>query len=149
MKKKSKRGKWIIDSITNKVLSNKHNIAVLGEKHHIIYLPDGTYNPARYSGPETNLKIRIERNDQRLSYVHQVAEGHDRRYATASTDADIITSDNKMVQLLSKAQQQKLDSNFNINQGMLIKANMLLEDRFGVPKSFLLLMEKQDNQQQV
>ena len=30
----------------------------------------------------------------------------------------------------------KLDSNFNINQGMLIKAKILLEDKFGVPKTF-------------
>jgi hypothetical protein len=42
------------------------------------------------------------------------------RYAFALTDADIRTADNKMIQLLTKAQAQKLDSNFNINQGMLI-----------------------------
>ncbi len=42
-----------------------------------------------------------------------------------------------MVQLLTKAQAQKLDSNFNINQGMLIKAKIFLEDKFGVPKTFL------------
>ena len=58
------------------------------------------------------------------------------RYALASTDADIRTADNKMIQLLTKAQAQKLDSNFNINQGMLIKAKILLEDKFGVPKTF-------------
>ena len=135
-KKSKKRGKGIIDSISNKILSNKHNIALPGERHQIIYLPDGTYNPARYSGPGTNLKVRIGRNDQPLSYVDKVAEGHDLRYALASTDADIRTADNKMIQLLTKAQAQKLDSNFNINQGMLIKAKILLEDKFGVPKTF-------------
>ena len=138
VKKRKSRivGKGFIDSISNKVLSNKHNIALPNEKHQIIYLPDGTYNPARYSGPGTNLKVRIGRNDQPLSYVDKVAEGHDLRYALASTDADIRTADNKMIQLLTKAQQQKLDSNFNINQGMLIKAKILLEDKFGVPKTF-------------
>ena len=138
VKKRKSRivGKGFIDSISNKVLSNKHNIALPGERHQIIYLPDGTYNSARYSGPGTNLKLRIQRGDQPLSYVDKVAEGHDLRYALASTDADIRTADNKMIQLLTKAQQQKLDSNFNINQGMLIKAKILLEDKFGVPKTF-------------
>ena len=138
VKKRKSRivGKGFIDSIANKVLSNKHNIALPGERHQIIYLPDGTYNPARFSGPGTNLKVRIGRNDQPLSYVDKVAEGHDLRYALASTDADIRTADNKMIQLLTKAQSQKLDSNFNINQGMLIKAKILLEDKFGVPKTF-------------
>jgi hypothetical protein len=118
VKKRKSRivGKGFIDSITNKVLSNKHNMALPGEKHQKIYLPDGTYNPARYLGPGTNLKIRIGRNDQPLTLVDKVAEGHDRRYATASTDADIRAADNKMIQLSTKAQQQKLDSNFNINQ---------------------------------
>ncbi len=60
---KKKNGKGFIDSLANKVLSNKHNIALPGKKHQIIYLPDGTYNPARLSGPGTNLKLRISRND--------------------------------------------------------------------------------------
>ncbi len=113
---KKKKGRGIIDSIANKVLSNKHNIALPGERHQVIYLPDGTYNSAIFSGPGTNLKLRIQRGDQPLSYVDKVAEGHDLRYALAATDADIRTADNKMIQLLTKAQAQKLDSNFNINQ---------------------------------
>ncbi len=59
------------------------------------------------------------------------------RYALAATDEDIRTADNKMIQLLTKAQAKKLDSNFNINQGMLIKAKILFEDKFGVPYIFL------------
>ena len=74
-KKSKKRGKGIIDSISNKILSNKQNIALPGKKHQIIYLPDGTYNSARYSGPGKNLKFRIGRNDQPLSSVDKVAEG--------------------------------------------------------------------------
>ena len=42
---------WTHYSLSNKVLSNKHNIALPGEKHQVIYLSDGTYNSARYSGP--------------------------------------------------------------------------------------------------
>ena len=42
-----------------------------------------------------------------------------------------------MVQLLQKGKLQKLDSNFNINQGLMIQAKILIEDKMGVPKSFL------------
>ena len=110
----------------------------------MIYLPDGTYNPAKYSGPGTNVKVRISRNDQPLAFVDKVAEGHDLRYALASVDNDVRVADNKMVQLLQKGQAQKLDSNFNINQAMLIKAKILLEDRLGVPKTFFTTYGKQN-----
>ena len=143
-KKRNKKGKGILDGIANSVLSNKHNRLLPGERHQVIYLPDGTYNPARYSGPGTNLKVRISRNDQPLSFVDKVAEGHDLRYALASVDNDVRVADNKMVQLLQKGQTQKLDSNFNINQAMLIKAKILLEDRLGVPKTFFTTYGKQN-----
>ena len=117
-----------------------------GEKHQIIYLPDGTYNPARYSGPGTNLKVRISRNDQPLSYVDKVAEAHDLRYALASVDGDVRAADNKMVQLLQKAKAQKLDSNFNINQGLMIQAKILMEDKTGVPKTFFAAYGRQNKQ---
>ena len=134
--KKTQKGKGIIDGIANAILSDKHNRLLPGEKHQIIYLPDGTYNPARYSGPGTNLKVRISRNDQPLSYVDKVAEAHDLRYALASVDNDVRIADNKMVQLLQKGKLQQLDSNFNINQGLMIQTKILMEDKMGVPKSF-------------
>ena len=124
-KKKSQKRKRIIDKVSNMVLSNKHNRALPGERHQIIYLSDGTYNPAVYSGPGTNLRVRIGRNDQPLSYVDKVAQGHDLRYSLANVDADVRNADNKMIQLFNKARVQKLDSNVNINQGMLIKAKIL------------------------
>ena len=99
-KKRKQKGKGILDGIANSVLSNKHNRLIPGERHQVIYLPDGTYNPARYSGPGTNTKVRISRNDQPLSFVDKVAEGHDLRYALASVDNDVRVADNKMVQLL-------------------------------------------------
>ena len=132
-KKRKQKGKGIIDGIANAVLSNKHNRLLPGERHQVIYLPDNTYNPARYSGPGTNLKVRIGRNDQPLSFVDKVAEGHDLRYALATVDNDVRVADNKMVQLLQKGQAPKLNSNVNINQAMLIKAKILLEDKLGVP----------------
>ena len=57
-KKRKQKGKGIIDGIANSVLSNKHNRLLPGERHKVIYLPDGTYNPAKYSGPGTNLKVK-------------------------------------------------------------------------------------------
>ncbi len=58
-KAKARRGKCIIDTTANMVLSNKHNRLMPGQKQQIIYLPDGTYNPTRYSGPGMQLDTRI------------------------------------------------------------------------------------------
>ena len=107
-----------------------------GERHQIIYLPDGTYNPAKYSGPGTQLDTRIRRGDKPLSYVDKVAQGHDLRYALAQTEADVRMADNKMVQLIAQGRRTGKDSNFNLNQADLIKVKILLEDKLGVPKSW-------------
>ena len=127
-------GKGFIDSITNKVLSNKHNIALPNEKHQKIYLSDGTYNPARFSGPGTNLSTRIKRGDQPLSYVDKTAEAYDLKYALANNNQDIRAADIRMVQSLNKARANKLDSNFNINQAELIRLKILLEKAGAKPE---------------
>ncbi len=129
-------GKGILDATANMVLSNKHNRALPKEKHQIIYLPDGTYNPARYSGPGTQLETRLKRGDKPLSYVDTVAQAHDLRYGLAQTEADVRTADNKMVQLIAQGRRSGNDSNFNLNQADLIKAKILLEDKLGVPKAW-------------
>ena len=49
-----------------------------------------------------------------------------------------------MVQLLQKGQAQKLDSNLNINQAMLIKVKILIEDKLGVSKTFFTTYGKQN-----
>ena len=134
--KSRQRGKGIIDSLSNKVLSNKHNIALPGEKHQVIYLSDGTYNSARYSGPGTNLSTRIKRGDVPLSYVDKTAQAHDLKYALANNNQDIRTADLKMVQSLTKARSNKLDSNFNINQAELIRLKILLEKAGAKPEWF-------------
>ncbi len=46
------------------------------------------------------------------------------------------TAHNKMVQLIAQGRRTGKDSNFNLNQADLIKAKILLEDKFGVPKSW-------------
>jgi hypothetical protein len=134
--KSKQKGKGFMDSLSNAVLSNKHNRALPGEKHQVIYLSDGTYNPAVYSGPGTNLSTRIKRGDQPLSYVDKTAEAHDLRYALANNNQDIRTADLRMVQSLKKARASKLDSNFNLNQAELIHLQILLEKAGAKPEWF-------------
>ena len=148
-KAKARKGKGILDATANMVLSNKHNRLMSGEKHQIIYLPDGTYNPARYSGPGTQLETRLRRGDKPLSYVDTVAQAHDLRYAIAQTEADVRTADNKMVQLIAQGRRSGKDSNFNLNQADLIKAKILLEDKLGVPKSWFASYGREGKPQNV
>ena len=148
-KAKARKGKGILDATANMVLSNKHNRLMPGERHQIIYLPDGTYNPARYSGPGTQLDTRIRRGDKPLSYVDTVAQGHDLRYALAQSEADVRTADNKMVQLIAQGRRSGKDSNFNLNQADLIKAKILLEDKLGVPKSWFASYGREGKPQNV
>ena len=148
-KAKARKGKGILDATANMVLSNKHNRLMSGEKHQIIYLPDGTYNPARYSGPGTQLETRLRRGDKPLSYVDTVAEAHDLRYGLAQTEADVRTADNKMVQLIAQGRRSGKDSNFNLNQADLIKAKILLEDKLGVPKSWFASYGREGKPQNV
>ena len=134
--KSRQRGNGFIDSLSNKVLSNKHDIALPGEKHPVIYLSDGTYNSARYSGPGTNLSTRIKRGDVPLSYVDKTAQAHDLKYALANNNQDIRTADLKLVQSLTKARSNKLDSIFYINQAELIRLKILLEKAGAKPEWF-------------
>ena len=121
--------------ISNFILSNKHNTALPGEKHQAIYLDDGTYNPAEYSGPGTRLDIRIPRNDPGLSYIDRVAKRHDLEYLFSKNENDVKLADEHMIEKLNEARSKNLDSNFNINQAELIRAKYYL-NRAGVPTSF-------------
>ena len=127
---KKQKGRGVIDTVENMVLSNKHNILLPGEKHMIIYLPDGTYNPAIYAGPGTQLLTRLKRGDKPLSYVDTVSQAHDIRYGLAQTEADVRTADNKMVQQIAQGRRTGKDSNFNLNQVDLNKAKILLEENW-------------------
>ena len=142
-------GKGVIDTVENMVLSNKHNRLLPGEKHMIIYLPDGTYSPAIYAGPGTQLLTRLKRGDKPLSYVDTVSQAHDIRYGLAQTEADVRTADNKMVQQIAQGRRTGKDSNFNLNQADLIKAKILLEDKLGVTKSWFAQFGREGKPQSV
>jgi hypothetical protein len=148
-KAKARRGKGIIDATANMLLSNKHIRALPNEKHQIIYLPDGTYNSARYSGPGTQLETRLKRGDKPRSYEDTVAEAHDLRYALAQTEADVRTADSKMVQLIVQGRRSGKDSNFSLNQAEFLKAKILLEDKLGVPKSWFASYGREGKSQNV
>ena len=66
--------------------------------------------------------------------MDKTAQTHDLRYGLANVDADVRTADNRTVTSRTTARLQKLDSNFNINQAMLIKTKILLKDRLGSSK---------------
>jgi hypothetical protein len=124
-----------MDKLSNLLLSNKHNLALQGEKHQVIYMDDGTYNPARFSGPGTRLDIRVPRNESGLSYVDNVAKRHDLEYLFATSENDVKLADEHMIQKLEQARSQKLDYPLNINQAELIRAKYYA-NRLGVPTSF-------------
>ncbi len=63
------------------------------------------------------------------------------------TDKSI--AENKMIKLLTKAPQQPLDSNFYINQGCSLKPRYYYKIDSEYLNHFLLLTDKQDNQQQI
>lgn len=124
-----------MDKIRNFILSDKHNQALPGEKHQIIYLPDNTYSSARYSGAGTRLDIRLPKHEMGLSYVDNVAKRHDIEYLFAKDEADVKRADEHMMMKLDEARAKKLDAPFNINQAELIRAKYYA-NRLGVPTSF-------------
>jgi len=124
-----------MDKVSNFLLSNKHNLALPGERHQVIYLPDKTYNPARFSGPGTRLDIRIPRNEPGLSYIDNVAKRHDLEYLFSQNENDVKLADEHMIQKLNQAREQKLDYPININQAELIRGKYYA-NRLGIPTSF-------------
>jgi len=124
-----------MDKISNFILSNKHNQALPGEKHQVIYMNDNTYSPAQFSGPGTRLDIRVARNDPGLSYVDKVAKRHDLEYLFSKDEADVKRADEHMIQKLDEARAKKLDYPMNINQAELIRAKYYA-NRLGVPSTF-------------
>lgn len=106
-----------------------------GEKHAIQRGKDGNYVRANYMGPGTNLKQRMRDNDEPVSMSDKVSQAHDLRYSLAENYDDMRTADLKMINKLEQIKKDKLDSNFNINQGLYgIKAKVALEN-IGVPKN--------------
>ena len=131
--------------VANFILSNKHNTALPGEKHQVIYLPDGTYNPAVFSGPGTNLEVRLKREDEPLSVVDKIAQAHDIRYLLANTEDDVVKADETMINKLNDVREKGLDSTFNINQAELIRLKYYA-NKLGVPTSFFTTFGHGDSQ---
>lgn len=131
--------------VANFILSNKHNVALAGEKHQVIYLDDGTYNPAVYSGPGTNLQVRLTRGDQPLSAVDKMAQAHDIRYLLSNTEEDVVKADETMINKLNDVRTNKLDYDFNINQAELIRLKYYA-NKLGVPTSFFTTFGHGDSQ---
>jgi hypothetical protein len=131
--------------VANFILSNKHNVALAGEKHQVIYLDDGTYNPAVYSGPGTNLQVRLTRGDEPLSAVDKMAQAHDIRYLLSNTEEDVVKADETMINKLNDVRTNKLDYDFNINQAELIRLKYYA-NKLGVPTSFFTTFGHGDSQ---
>lgn len=112
--------------VANFILSDKHNRLYSGEKHGIIYLPDGTYNPAEFMGAGTKLGERVSLGQKGLSEVDVISRAHDERYVLqANNEADVQRADQKMIDSIANAREKKLDYPFNLNQAELIRLKQL------------------------
>ena len=112
--------------VANFILSSKHNQLYAGEKHGIIYLPDGTYNPAEFMGAGTRLGERVSLGQKGLSEVDIISRAHDERYVLrANNEADVQQADQKMIDSISNARAKNLDYQFNLNQAELIRLKQL------------------------
>ena len=114
----------------------------LGENHAFLYTGTNKSNilgleRANFMGPGTNLTKRLKQNSKPKTYSDTASEAHDIRYGLSSNIKDIRTADNKFLQSLEKAKNEKLDYKFNIYQGDIgIKSKIFLEDKLGVKPEF-------------
>ena len=98
-----------------------------GEKHAPIKMSLGKWKKGNYEGPGTNLKARLDRGDQPISYADKVSQAHDIRYNTAKSAADVRKADLKMIKLMGKQGRGK-DFPVNLAVGRTgIKAKVFLE----------------------
>lgn len=112
--------------VANFILSDKHNRLYPNEKHGIIYLPDGTYNPAEFMGAGSRLGERVSLGQKGLSEVDVISRAHDERYVLqANNEADVQRADQKMIDSIANAREKKLDYPFNLNQAELIRLKQL------------------------
>ena len=113
-----------------------------GENHAYLYTGSNASNilgleRGNFMGPGTNLTKRIKQNSQPITYTDKVSQAHDIRYGLSKNIKDIRTADNKFLQSLDKAKNEKLDYKFNIYQGDIgIKSKIFLEDKVGVKPEF-------------
>ena len=116
--------------ISNLAPSSDENARPLydGEMHAMLKLPNGKMGRANYVGPGTQIEKRLARGDPPRSYMDKVAQAHDIRYGLAQSQGDVEKADKIFINAAKKAQEKKLDNDFNINMGLRpIQAKYLAE----------------------
>jgi hypothetical protein len=137
MVKYKKYGKGVYDKVSNFFLGSRGNKLYYGEKHAILKNEQGKLIPAYFMGPGTKLHERLKNNDDKkiFSKSDKTSLAHDLRYYLSNENQDIRNADLKMISKLEDLKKNKLDSNWNINQGLYgIKAKVWAEDKLKIPK---------------
>lgn len=135
--KKQQKGAGFINSILNALPSSDKNArpGYPGEKHTMLKLPNGLPGRANFVGPGTQIVKRLRRGDPPRTLTDKVAQMHDIRLTLSRTPEDVRYGDNKMISKLKELSRKKLDSQFNIQQGMkAIQLKTSLEDAGVLPK---------------
>jgi hypothetical protein len=128
-------GRGIIDSIANRVLDTSKNTLFPGEKHAPLWV-DGTFMPARYDGPGTNLEFRVRRGDVGLTRTDAESEAHDLRYGLARNVGDVRAADLKMLSVLQQTVANKTDARFNTLPAMTGITAKVAAEKLGVNPNF-------------
>ena len=106
-----------------------------GELHPPL-LTNGKLHKGNYLGPRTHVLERVKRGDPPINYSDEVAKAHDLRYSLARTKKDVRDADDKMISLMKKGKEKKLDNPYNLELGLRgIQIKERLED-VGVPGNF-------------
>lgn len=141
-KYKKINGKGIYDKVVNFFLGNRGNKLYSGERHSILYNENTKkYQPAYFMGPGTSIFERLKNGDDKkiFSKADKTSLAHDLRYYLSNDgnqgNQDVRKADLKMISKLEDLKKNKLDSNWNINQGLYgIKAKVWAEDKLKIPK---------------
>lgn len=89
-----------------------------GEFHGLLQLPGGKFARARYMGPGTLIRERLEQKEKPISPVDKLARNHDIRYALATHPRDIDQADVRFMDGLKRLEGKV--PKFNIDQGKLM-----------------------------
>lgn len=109
-----------------------------GETHQILLLPDGSLQPAKYSGPGSDTLGRIKKDLKEgkkifelegLTPTDTTAQAHDLRYYLANNSNDIRHADLKMITALGDIEHEGRDSKFNTTVSKVMQAKILLEQK--------------------
>src|SRR4030065_351047 len=116
-------------------MSQNFRTGYKGELHPPL-LTNGKLHKGNYVGPRTPLLERVKREHPPINYSDNVAKAHDLRYSLAQTKKDVRDADDKMISLMKKGKEKKLDNPYNLELGLRgIQIKERLED-VGVPGNF-------------